>query len=657
MLNAQAIEWLKKHAQELPPEELPSEEEKIKVSLNWVKSNGLWPTPQRVPDMGPFVEICTQDEFNKIISNPLNWGIAREREDLYNLWILPNAVLLFGKSWFDSVKWKQSIRFGVPFPLFSKEEKRSASENNISLEETPAGRAMIARIISKTSYALKVYLEGKWYKEGFSRKNPGGYIIDSLRNDISQRIGADMGYKQHSVYTCPNCFSYKEKFNRSVLISHGSKIFGCLKCEEIGKNLELRIKSKKYEDSFDIEKEYKRISKFGNFTGITCVCPSNKCSGHFIPIDFANVDEKSKKEISESFSISGIQVFKQPPKDFLDVVFECPYCDAVFTPREALQSSSGYKGKSGYFTGLPKTFIWEKSEKTTLDCIDDEHPVSLKNKLASSSLEMDINIIMKQKINLLIDELIVKLSKINKKNMTGLVLWYFYNAAIKWMMEYWEDAYKYFFEWQVGERDMSKAEMLKYPGQTKKKITEVMRGQEVAIHQSFFHIWMKLIEENINEFNSINPNIKELKDFKWFWHKCPGGPILTFKTRVEEDVKILKQQPEIEKLRFAKIYSIFKEDKNYTNDILNCEWQVIKLKKESSLRVDDIVEVKALFMSGHPTHAPIQRILRLRSMILYDFIVKILEEEDTGKSDLVYWSSWRKAVEKARLTTGLSLRL
>ncbi len=57
-----------------------------------------------------------------------------------------------------------------------------------------------------------------------------------------------------------------------------------------------------------------------------------------------------------------------------------------------------------------------------------------------------------------------------------------------------------------------------------------------------------------------------------------------------------------------------------------------------------------LLMPGHPTHAPIQRILRFRRLTLNDFVVRIREEEKTGVHDFVFWTHWKKQVELAKKT-------
>lgn len=647
MLDKQATEWLKKHANDLPSEEVVLEEIKIKKSMEWLASDGIWPVPHIVDDIGIFENIHEVSVFNEVIGNPDNWDEILKNEKLYNSWVLPVAILLFSKPWFDKSKRKDSIRIGIPFPLFSREERKFASDNGISIDETPAGRAIIARIISKTSYALKVFLRGNWHNSEDIVKNPGGYIIGAIKNDLVQKIGADLGLKQHSLLVCPYCLSFNERRNKSLLIEHGSNVYGCERCESRVKHLILESQ----------QEELNIVSKFQKFIGTTCICPSNDCSGKFIPVDFMKVSEEKLKEALKTFAnVKGTNIFKMPPEELMDVEIDCPYCKTNFTPRTAMELGSGFKCKSGMFTGLPKTLIWETVESVILDKHNTINSVtattSYKDRLVSEHVEPGNDMIMREKVNLLIDDLTVKMTKLNKNIISGMTTWYFYKAAIEWMNKYYEDAYKYFFNWEAYEREMTKLEQEKYPGQTRKKMTDVVRGQEVAIHQSFFHVWLNVVEENINDFNRINPDIKDIKDLKWFCHfpKFPG-PVSTFVSEVDSKKCIVNNTDFVAaiKPRLVRIYSICKEgeDKNYIEDIERCNWQSIKLRKDSELAIGDKVTIEALMMPGHPTHAPIQRILRLRSLILHSFVVRIKKEEKSGNIDSAFWNVRKKQAEKA----------
>jgi hypothetical protein len=162
------------------------------------------------------------------------------------------------------------------------------------------------------------------------------------------------------------------------------------------------------------------------------------------------------------------------------------------------------------------------------------------------------------------------------------------------------------------------------------------------------------MEENIEDFTKINENIKDIKDIKWFCQKpkFPNGPVETFMSTVDDKNYIINNVESNSKIkpRMAKIYSIKKvgEDKDYSNEIESYGWQYIKLKKDSCLKKGDNVLVEILVMPGHPTHAPIQRILRLRSQILNSFIIRLKEEEQTGNANNVFWNTWVKQIDKAR---------
>jgi hypothetical protein len=195
-------------------------------------------------------------------------------------------------------------------------------------------------------------------------------------------------------------------------------------------------------------------------------------------------------------------------------------------------------------------------------------------------------------------------------------------------------------------------------------MTNTQRGSEVAIHFSFFQEWLKVIESNIEEIKNVNPHIKGLKDFKWFCRqpKFTGGPKSTFssvvdsrgciasKTRIRPNRTTCANIP-----RIVKIYAIYKiingiidRGTNYIDEVEMHDWHSIRLISDSSLNEGDKVRVKALMMSGHPTHAPIQRIIRLRSVILKNIIDKIRREESTGDIDSLFWEAWKNRVGTAR---------
>jgi hypothetical protein len=625
--------------------------------------NGHWPVPRKVIGFEMFDGIGVLSEFEKIISDPKNWKTIVENKDLFNNWVAPHAILLFGKKWFDSVKFKSSLTIGVSFSLFSKEEKQEAMKKGISIEKSVSGRAIITRIVVKTAHSLKKYLGG----DGLGAiRSPKNYIIRALENDVVQKIGKDLGYKQKAVCVCPKCFSEKDnRYKRSILLNHGSSIYECSRCTTMANNLLLQLNKNKLNNTYSKEEENKYLlfKKFSNIVGISCVCPNNNCHGKFIPINFANIDGKELEAILIGYKfLFGTQTYKFPHAKLMDVDIKCPFCKIEFTPRKAIDGKSGYKNNGGFFTGIPTTFIWEKVEKMELDIPIHELEKArgnsgrmAKDYLVNSYKNVDEDIIIRQKLNLIIGELTLKLFDLQKKNIRELTSWYFYSAVIKWIKKYPRDSYNYFFEWRSDKRELTLSEKQKGDLGTK-NYTKVILGQEVAIHKSLFQVWIDLLEENINDFNTINPKIVSVSDLKWFCRepKFSGGPMSTF-TDVVCDRKITNKSPIVgpNGTRIAKVYSVYKivdgqADKsiNYVNSIIYSDWQTIEFGKDFC--DGDVVEIEALMMSGHTTHTPIQRILRLRSLILHDFVVKILEEVETGNTDVSFWKNWKINVDSAR---------
>lgn len=671
LLDKQAKEWMAKHAHELPPEELCEE---IEENL------GEWPVPKRVESLGIFANITSQDSFNKIISDVKLWPYIKERSDLYEKWIIPHAIVLFGKSWFDRVKWKNSIHRGISFPLFSEEDKKYATENKLKLEDTTAGKAIIAKIIDKISCVLDVYLEGKWLGNSDSIKKPGGYIIDSLKNEFVRNIGIDLGYKLSSVLACPYCLSDKNINKKTPLVHNGSKQYTCPKCEDLVKTLE-------YSDSNDIKSQtkLKYVKKFSNFIGITCVCPSDECTGYFIPMNCIDFDVWHLDKISfknkmrqigaalKNISIpQNTQHFINPPEEILDLQIDCPYCNTKFIIGSALKSKSGFKRQSGMLTGLPTITIWEKKCTTSLDqTINEDSDLSQKDSIVGTFFDLEEQILAKQKVDILIDELIISMSKINKMPISGLSTWCFYEATIEWMIKYWKDAAKYFFNWDIKERDMTIKEMELYPGESKKKMTIIARGQEVSIHQSLFHNWMNVLERHIKDFENKGQQIKSLKDFGWLCRapQYTDGPESTFYSVVNSKMRIINQseitsvKPQRFAPRIARVLSIHKvinntiSGENLVDKIKFCEWQAIRMEDNSGLKCGDVVKVKALLMPGHTTHAPIQRIIRLRTMTLKPIIDRIRAEELENKRDIDFWQRRKILVQNSREITGINFCL
>lgn len=666
LLDDGAKEWLATHQWKLEPEEVPSEEEKQKRAfkeLSFEKDlmTGSWPIPTAVCGASEFKDINTQEGFILVASNPKNWKKMLDSSELYYRWILPNAVLLFGKSWFDKVKWRSRIYGGVPFSLFTKDEKDYATKSGIPLENTPPGKARIAKIVGKISHALRIYLNGEWY-DGTSIKSPGGYLINAIKNDFTREVGKDMGFKLTYVSACPYCLSARCSY-KIPLVYHGSNIYSCPRCKAL-------LENSKPEQFSDIKQEALDYHQDNSveFYGITCICPSDNCVGKFVPLLFSE-DNLLHKICIEYMVAKGTNRFYLPPKEMLDVSLKCPFCQTNFTPEKALQLKSGFKQKSGYLTGLPTVPIWQNNSSSTEDINElDEHILTHYNSHSNPTMSSAaLNVIFEQRISVLIGELVMRMSKLNVNSLSDLHSWCFYSAAIEWMKNYSEDAARYFFDYTSSKREMTDKEKMFYPGESIKRITNAVRGQDVAVHQSFFQVWMDLLGQNIGLFTDLDPKIVDISDFGWFCRmpKFTGGPISTFRSEVGNKRKIANKT-EIHQCdgqglipRLAKILSVYKvmdesvdRSYNYISDIKFCEWHAIQLMPGSLLKLGDTVEVEALVMPGHHTHAPIQRILRLRKSVLGKIIAKVIEEERTGIIDATHWVAWKEAVKKAYKVIG-----
>lgn len=631
LLDVESKKWLEEHAFEIPAEEIIDDE----------FDSGIWPEPKEVENMGIFKNINSQQDFNEIIGNIENWDIIKNRIDLYKKWIRPKAIILFGKTWFDKIKNRNTIGSWANFSLFSEDEKSFARERGLKLEETTAGKSIIIKIISKIIFALDFYLEGKWIKKG--NRTPGGYIVRSLKNEFIKERAKDLGYKLNSFYICPNCLFENV---RTILIKN-NKEFSCPRCEERTKSITI--------DNID---KYKSLNVFKRFIGITCICPNDNCKGYYVPlnsIDFNKWKDLDSDEIKIKINkfnrvIGKLCKFKSlkkcimPPEEILTLPLECPFCYNKFNPKSALQMKSGLRGESGMLTGLPRMTTWEKK-------IVDKSPEII---LSGNYTNPDNKIGIEEKANIIIDEIILKMSRLKKQNFSSLLTWYFLYSAMEWVEKYKEDAVNYLFGWEEKQRETTNKEKLLISKENKKQ-TVIVRGKEISIHLSLFNIWMDNLEENISEFNKINSEIKELKDFKWFCcpPKFPNGPVAEFYATLDSQriAKIdFKTNEEIEP-RIARINNIFKIKNNRAiqieKDINLLSWKSFRV---NNLEPGNIIKAKVLMMPGHMTHAPIQRILRLRSKLLLPIVMKIREEENSNKCDMEFWSNRKKEIEEIKKT-------
>jgi hypothetical protein len=116
----------------------------------------IWPQIKEIPNLGIFKNIDSIESFNKIIGNPKNHKVIIENKSLYNDWVLPKAINLCTKKWFDSIKNRKTMGHGIPFPLFSEEEVYYYKSKLI--DETPSGKAMISKLINETDKILTQFI-------------------------------------------------------------------------------------------------------------------------------------------------------------------------------------------------------------------------------------------------------------------------------------------------------------------------------------------------------------------------------------------------------------------------------------------------------------------------------------------------------------------
>lgn len=624
MQELNAEKWLEEHANEIPSEDIIDE----------IKNNGFWPTPEKVKNLGIFSTIDNPDKFNEVLGNPQNWNVLRLRKDMYYKWVLPLAINLFGKKWFDCVKYRSQGSFGTSFAIFNEYEIKDAKENEVSIEKTSYGRAAISKIIIKISHAFEIYLKGGWIKKG--HRTPGSYLVESIKNEFISEFNKELGNKIKQDQICPNCLISGKKI---IVEKKYNGMCKCPRCSDIVKTLE----------NTDDEKLKKilNVSKiFAEFSETVIVCKNNDCHGKFIPASLLNVN--IPKITKKSFII--------PTKEIASLDITCPFCNETFNINDAILNKSGFKNKSGCLTTLPVLHTWSKKDILILDESDENNFKHNKNILVNDTNKINEEIIYKQKANILINELLINLKRINNKSITNLSTRCFILASIQWITKYQYDAVNYFFESKQQKRNTTKKEKEIYKV-NEKKYTKVLKGNEATIHQTIFNMWINEIEKNILEFTKIDNTITKIEDLKWFKKKINNdSPRKIFKTNVLKS-RITSKNEVIDTNsifvpKIVKVYSIkvINKDGNVIDNIKDFAiegWQTIIIN--SKINGGATVVVDALFMSGHPTNAPTQRIIRLRKNILGNIVNKIKEEEETGEIDEMFWNNWRNNISLTKI--------
>lgn len=676
----EAQEWLAKHAVLLGPEELPFEEEKFEEAMK--ARDGEWPVPCAVPHMGVFGEIEDETSFNRIVGDPANWPIILGRSDLYHAWIVPQAITIFGRTWFNHKQWGGLMRPGPPPSLFENDDRRAARKAGTTMAETAVGKSVIYRIVARVEHALDVYLSGGGRAKSGAIKKPGGYIIRSVANEFIQDAGADMGYRLVRVRACPNCLGTRRgRARRSEVVHIRDNLYGCERCADSARNIALALErhaGNRTEPAAGMMSEYERAVRFTEFSGVVCVCPNDACQGRFVPVDsvadVAWLDSPAgalaKDALSKMRALRGTQRFREPPEAIMALPLRCPFCGERFTPASAMTSNSGFRGQSGKLTGLPSIFVWVRSLDRAR-CRDFESDISThKGALVDgSNVDPAQRITAEQRVRVLAGELALHAQELGDKTAPAIVSRCFCEVTAEWMLAHPEDASRYFFDWSSGEREPTAAELDRTPGT--RKTTTVMRGQEAAIHQTILYAWLERISERMRNIRRAKgSSMRSLEDLKWFCRPPAynGGPRASFVATVDGGLRIPNEcrlaavGRVADRPRLAWILSVRRVDQEgrtgpeLAGHMKACEWQGIRMSTDSGLRPGDRVKVVALMMPGHHCHAPIQRIIRLRTSLLSPMIDRIRAEEAGGESDASFWREWHSRTGEAIRSTGIGIR-
>jgi hypothetical protein len=674
-LENDAQEWLARHAVLLGPEELPFEEERLEEALR--ARDGEWPVPCRVEHMGVFAEIEDAASFNRIVGDPRSWPIVLGRPDLYHAWIVPQAINIFGRTWFNQKQGGNWMRPGPQLPLFDDEARQSAHKAGKTMAETPAGRAAIVRIMARTEHALDKYLSGGGLAKSGGVKKPGGYIVRSIANEFIQDATADMGYRMVRARACPNCLAMRSgKARRSRIRRTQGNFYACDQCSETARNIASVLEAcvRKGEPLPDrLVSEHERALRFSEFCGTVFVCPNDQCRGRFVPADsvadqgwWATSDGiEARRIIADAKAPKGVLRFREPPKGLSGLPLYCPFCDMRFAPGSASVLHTGFRGKSGMMTGLPTMFVWAAKDVPLQKA--DPGPQAERVLVDESSIDPAVRIMVGQRIGVLVGELAIHARRIGRGTVPSIISFCFCEAVASWMLDHPEDASGYFFDWLSKDRRPTEVELAKSPGAKTRKTTKVARGREAAIHQSILGAWLDSILGHMRQIRKVEGSgMRSLEDLKWFCRPpaYSGGPRVEFSAKVGEDLCIrymggLRSTKDAsERPRMAKILSIrlAGAGKDMVGQIKSTEWRTIRMSEASGLKPGDPVHVSALMMPDHHCHAPIKRISRLRTDLLASIIDRVRKEEASGNSDVAFWREWQKRAEEARKETGIGIQ-
>ena len=426
---------------------------------------------------------------------------------------------------------------------------------------------------------------------------------------------------EKGILKCPVC-KYDEYLE---LVNPYLRIYKCSHCEDI-------ISSGTLEKG---SRDYYRHKTFSFFTedGVECVgCKKS------IPISSLNIDKCWVDTDYAQLILNGIEE-DLLPDELITADMKCPYCFEIF------------KIENSELKSLATSKRYRKFQHVPI------HDVVILNS-DNSHIPPYQNIDAVKKSNILIEELIIKLSHLESNSFNKCLKKYLYMSQILWIKKYWSFAPDYFFY------KMKESEILY---STERYTLDVLCPN--SIHKSMFDIWLYLIENNLDELRKFK-DIVGIEDLKWFCKRpnFSDGPIDTFITEVTENRRIKNNTNIVDlksdkwNIRMAKILSIDKIENeeqfplDFSKKPLTMTWQDIIISQEEKLKPGDIVSVKSIMMPGHPSHAPIRALLRVRSDVLSNIAIRVIEEEKI-KRDMDFWKFRKDRVKVARNITNINIRV
>ena len=410
---------------------------------------------------------------------------------------------------------------------------------------------------------------------------------------------------EKGILKCPVC-RYDEYLE---LVNPYLRIYRCSHCEDII-NSDILDKN---DDTYYVHKTFSYFTE----DGVECIgCEKS------IPISSLNITESWIDTDWAQLILNSIEEDVLPSK-LMKADLKCPYCFEIFKLENSNQKS------------LAKGIRYRKHQHIPIYDV-----TVLDNKCFIPPYQ---NIDAVKKSNILIEELIIKLAHIESNSFNKCLKKYLYLSQIYWIKQYWNYAPDYFYH---------KTDIL-----------------GIDIHKTMFDMWLKLIDKNFNELKKFK-NMDGIEDLKWFCRRpnFSNGPIDTFITEVTENNRIKNNTNIIDlksdkwNVRMAKILSIDKVQNeeffplDLAKNLLTITWQDIIISQEEKINPGDIVSVKAIMMPGHPSHAPIRALLRVRSDVLSNITSRVKNEENSQR-DIDFWNFRTTRVETARNNTNIDIRV